>query len=187
VTRIGTSLSGALLAVAAPALALAAPASGDAGFDAFAQVCAETHADYPAIVAAADAHGWKATEVTAATMSGVAVTDKLSRGSKVGSVALTLFAWRGTAKGNVQVSACTVRFAKGDSAGVQSAAQAWLGFGAQDISPKKAVFRFTEADGAHHALASTEYDAAAAGTGMEILTVSSDAQGTVVDLLKIKK
>jgi hypothetical protein len=186
VTRIGTFLIGALLGVCA-APVLAAPATGDAGFDAFAKVCAETHADYPAVVAAADAHGWKATEVTSDTMNGVAVTDKLSRASKVGGAALTLFAWRGAAKGGVQVSACTVRVTKADFAGVQGAAQGWLGFAPQDATPKKAVFRYTEADGAHHALASTEYDAAAAGTGMEILTVSSDAQGTVVDLLKIKK
>ena len=183
-TRIGTSLIVALLAAPGTS-AFAAPAN--ANFDAFAQVCAETHADYPAVVAAADAHGWKPTEVTSDTMNGVEVTDKLSRASKVGGTALTLFAWHGTAKGGVQVSACTVRVAKADSAGVQSAAQTWLGFGAQDISPKKAVFRFTEADGAHHALASSEYDAAAAGAGMEILTVSTDPKGTVVDILKIKK
>jgi hypothetical protein len=184
VIRIGTALIGALLAAAAaPAFA----ASADASFDAFAQVCADTHADYPAVVAAADAHGWKATEVTAATMEGVAVTDKLSRGSIVEGARLTLFAWRGTAKGGVQVSACTVRVAKPDFADLQGAAQAWVGFAPQNAAAKKAVFRYTEADGGHHALADTEYDAAAAGAGMEILTISSDAQGTVADLLKIKK
>jgi hypothetical protein len=184
VIRIGIALTGALLVAAATP---AASAAAEANFDAFAKVCADTHADYPAVVTAADAHGWKATQVTAATMDGVAVTDKLSRGANVGGAALTLFAWRGTAKGGVRVSACTVRVAKADFAGLQSAAQAWLGFAPQDATAKKATFRYTEADGAHHALASTEYDTAAAGAGMEILTISSDAQGTVADLLKIKK
>lgn len=185
-TRIRTSLIGVLLGFAA-APALAAPAPANVAFDAFAKVCADTHVDYPAVVAAADANGWKPSDVSSATMDGVQVTDKLSRGSKVGDTALTLFAWRGTAKGGVQVSACTVRVTKTDFAGLQAAAQAWLGFGPQDAPAKKAIFRYTEADGAHHALTSSEYDAAAAGAGMEILTISPDAKGTVLDLLKIKK
>ena len=71
---IGTSLVGVLL-TAAPAFAASAPA--DANFAAFVQVCADTHADYPAVVAAADAQGWKAAQVNGDTLPGVTVTDTL--------------------------------------------------------------------------------------------------------------
>ncbi len=182
---VKTCLASAFLAlIAAPALA-AAPDAGQA-FDAFAAVCADTHVDYPAVTAAADAGKWKPTEVKAATMEGVAVTDKISRDAKAGGADLTLFAWRG-AKGAIQVSACTVRVSKAKADDLRGRAQAWAGFAPQDADAKKATFRFTDAVGARKPLAKPDYEEAAAGAGMEILTVSADGQDTILDLLKIKK
>ena len=187
-TLVKTCLAAALGAIiAAPAVAGGPPGpAGGQAFDAFAQVCADTHADYPAMTAAADAGGWKATEVRAGTMEGVAVSDKISRDKSMGGATLTLFAWRGL-KGAIQISACTVRVSKGRFDDLRGVAQAWLGFAPQEGAEKKATFRFTDAAGAHKPLAKTEYEDAAAGAGMEILTVSADGQDTILDLLKIKK
>ena len=182
-TLVKTCLAAALgAAIAASAHA----ATAQPAFEAFATVCADTRVDYPAITAAADTGGWKAAEVRAATMEGVAVSDKISRDKAMGGSTLTLFAWRGL-KGTIQISACAVRVSKARFDDLQGAAQTWLGFAPQDSAVKRATFRFTDAAGAHKPLAKTDYDDAAAGAGMEILTVSADGQDTILDLLKIKK
>ncbi|MBA3810320.1 MAG: hypothetical protein H0X27_01510 [Caulobacteraceae bacterium] len=173
----------ALALLPAPAAAASDPAQT---FAAFAAVCADTRVDYPAVAAAADAGKWKPTEVRAATMEGVAVTDKISRDAKAGGADLTLFAWRGM-KGAIQVSACTVRVGRSKAADLRERAQAWAGFAPQDADAKKATFRFTDDAGARKPLAKADYDAAAAGAGMEILTISADGQDAILDLLKIKK
>jgi len=183
------SINTALVAsLAAAALAVPARAAADPTFNAFATVCGDTRADFAAVAAAADAQGWRRSDVVAeSSMPGVAVAERLSRELKAGDTSLTLSAWRGATKSGVQLSACTVRVAKPDFAGLHDAAQAWTGFAPQDDAATKAIFRFTDTASAHKALVSGEYDAAAAGTGMEILTVSGDNHGAVVDLLKIKK
>ena len=179
-----TVLLGAAMAAGPPALA----ATTDSPFAAFAAVCGDTRADYTAVAASADAHGWRKTEVTGvAAMPGVTVSEKISRAAKAGDAPMTLSAWKGTTKAGVQVSACTVRVTKPVFADLQSGAQAWTGFAAQESAPKKAVYRFADGPDGRKALAAADYDAAAAGAGMEILTVSSDSRGAVVDLLKIKK
>lgn len=182
-TRIATSLIGVLL-VAAPAFASPAPA--DANFAAFTQVCADTHADYPAVVAAADAQGWRPAQVNGDTLPGVTVTDTLARDKNAGGAALALYAWQG-AKGAIHVSECKVRVGKAKSADMQTAAQAWLGFAPQQATAKKATFEFTDDGGAHKALTAADRDTAAAGAGMQILTVTGDQDGVILDILKIKK
>jgi hypothetical protein len=183
------SINTALVAsLAAAALAAPACAAADPTFNAFATVCGDTGANFAAVSSAADANGWRRADVVAeSSMPGVAIADRLSRELKAGDTPLTLSAWRGTTKSGVQVSACTVRVAKPDYAGLHDAAQAWIGFAPQDDAATKAIFRFTDTASAHKALVSGEYDAAAAAAGMEILTVSGDNHGSVVDLLKIKK
>lgn len=179
---IKTAIAASLLAaVAAPALA----AGGQPAFDAFDTVCGATHADYPAVVAAADAHGWKATQVKADTLPGVSVTDSVSRDNSAGGAALTLFAWQGV-KGKIHVSECKVRVGKGKFAEVQAMAQTWLGFAPQEATPKKATFMFTDDAGGHKALAAADRDAAAAAAGLQILTVSAGQDGAVLGILKIK-
>lgn|GEM_PF-7121823 len=173
----------ALLAGAAPALA--APDSAKV-FAAFVQVCGDTHADYSAVAAAADAGGWKMTQVKADAFPGVAVADSLSRDTSAGGAALTLQAWRG-AKGAIQISECKVQVSKGKLADLQAAAQAWAGFAPQDATAKKATFLFTDEAGAHKSLAEADREAAAAGAGLQMLTVSANPDGALIGILKIKK
>ena len=179
---IKTAIAASLLAaVAAPALA----ASSQTAFDAFATVCGATHADYPAVVAAADAQRWKATQVKADTLPGVSVTESVSRDSSAGGAAVTLFAWHG-AKGKINVSECKVRVGKGKFAEMQAMAQTWLGFAPQETTPKKATFTFTDEAGGHKALTAAYRDSAAAAAGLQILTVSAGQDGAVLGILKIK-
>jgi len=183
VNWIAPSLAGALLAGAAPALA--APDSAKA-FAAFVQVCGDTHADYPAVAAAADAGGWKTTQVKADAFPGVTVADSLSRDTSAGGAALTLQAWRG-AKGAIQLSECEIQVGKGRFADLQAAAQAWAGFAPQDATARKATFLFTDEAGAHKSLAEADREGAAAGAGLQMLTVSANPDGALIGILKIKK
>ncbi|MEO8927458.1 MAG: hypothetical protein ABI306_09895 [Caulobacteraceae bacterium] len=179
------SLAAAALVAVAASPALAAP-DGALSFAAFVQVCGATHADYQAVLAAADAGGWKTTQVKADPFPGVTIADTLARDSSAGGSALTLHAWRG-AKGAVQVSECTVRIAKARFADMQGAAQAWLGFAPRSATAKKATFMFADEGAAHRALTSADQEAAAAGAGMQILSVSGDEDGAILSVLKIKK
>ncbi len=181
--RIGPSLAAALVAFAAPAFA--APDSAKA-FAAVVQVCGDTHGDYSAISAAAEANGWKTTQVKADAFPGVTVAESLSRDTSAGGAALTLYAWRG-AKGAIQIAECKVRIGKGKLAEMQAAAQAWVGFAPQDATARKVTFLFTDDGGARKAVAQADRDAAAGGAGLRMMTVSGDADGVIVSILKIKK
>jgi hypothetical protein len=157
-------------------------------FDAFATVCAVPAAEFTSVKAAADAQRWGPTDAKAdASMAGVTVADTLTRASNVAKTGLVLSAWHGTTKSGVKIGDCAVHVQKAELAAMKDAAGAWLTFPAQDDSPKRAIYRFTEAAGAHHPLTSADFDAAAAGAGLQILTVSGDADGTVLDLMVIKK
>ena len=114
------------------------------------------------------------------------IAESLSRDQSAGGSALTLYAWRG-AKGAIQVSECRVKIGKGAVADVLAAAQAWVGFAPQDATAKKATFLFTDEGGGHKALAEADRDAAAAGAGLQMMTVSADQDGAIVSILKIKK
>ena len=174
-------LTAAFCAGLALPVAAASPA-----FDAFARVCGDTHVDYSAIVNALDFKVWKPTPVTSATMDGATVSDKVSRGATIGDTPLTLFAWKGT-KGPYQFTACTIRVSGGKLDAFTTEAQAWAGFAPQTAEAKKANFRFIQEGGARKAVEKAEYEAAAAGAGLEFLTVSQDGPDTILDLLKIKK
>ena len=50
-----------------------------------------------------------------------------------------------------------------------------------------ATFLFTDQGGTHKALTQADQDDAAAGAGMQILTVSADQDGAILGILKIKK
>ena len=172
----------------ASAVAAAAHAEGSSpAFAAFADVCATPAADFGAVKTAADTKGWGATDVAAdGAMAGVNVGDTLARSMTVERTGLVLSAWRGT-KGPVKISDCTVHVARADFGGVKEAAAAWLAFPAADQTAKRVIYRFTTADGVRKALTAAEYDAAAGAAGLEILTVSGDQNGTVLDLMMIKK
>ena len=178
-------------ALSATAVLASAPAGAEGSspaFDAFASVCAVPAANFDAVKSAADAQRWGPSDAQAdASMTGVTVADTLTRALTVGKTGLVLSAWHGTTKSGVKIGDCTVHVQSADLAAIKSAAGAWLAFPAQEDSPKRAVYRFTEAAGAHHPLTSAEFDAAAAAGGLQILTVSGDANGTVLDLMMIKK
>jgi hypothetical protein len=169
------------VAVVLPAFASAAPA-----FDAFRQVCGDTRADYPTVVKALDAGGWAAADVKAAPMEGVVVSSQISRTKTVAGDKLVLQAWTGL-KGAVKIAACTVRAPNSKTDEVKAAVQTWVGFAPQITDPKRISFRFADEAGARRALTQADYDAAAAGPGLEMLTVSNDGTDTIIDLLNIKK
>ena len=183
-TAFAAILSTAAFGITAPAWA----EGSSPAFTAFATVCATPAADFAAVRSAADAHGWGETDVKAdANMPNVTVADQLTRSSTTDKTGLVLSAWHGATKSGVKVSDCTVHVAKTDFAPLRDEAAAWLAFTAQENTPTKAIYRFTDTGGAHHPLAAGEYDAAAGAAGMEILTVSAGPDGAVLDLMMIKK
>ncbi len=180
------ALVAALIACEASGASATWAAGDETPFAAFQTVCLTPNADFETVRAAASA--WRDTEVTGdATLPGVVVASRLTKATKVGGVPLTLFAWSGATKAGVHVSACTVRVTKPDFDEIQGAAAAYTGFAAQDSAPKKAVFRYTRTASKPIAIDKAGFDAAAAGEGMDILTVTGDVHGSVIDLLKIKK
>jgi hypothetical protein len=172
-------VAGALL------VAAAGPVAASPAFDAFRQVCGDTHGDFTAVKAAVASTEWRPTEVKPATMAGVTVTESLARTEVAGAAKVTVYAWHGT-KGTVQVNVCTVRVSLMHFAELARESQGWAGFTPQTTGETKNVWRFTEASGAHKALQQSEYDAAAAGAGLEFFTVSADGVDTLLDLLTIK-
>ena len=168
-------------------LVLAGHAGAEPAFDAFAKVCGDSHMDYTAVAKLADSDGWKAQTVVGDTMDKVTISDKLSRGETVGGQDLTLLAWQGAAKGGTHVTACTVRISHPNYAKLRAAAEVWAGFAPQTNAARRASFQFTDTDGVRHAVAAGDANAAAAGSGLEIMTVWLDPNGAVLDLLKIKK
>ena len=171
-------LAGAML------VAAAGPVAASPAFDAFNKVCGDTHGDFNAVKTAVSGAGWAPTEVHPATMEGVTVSESLARAATVANgVRVTLFAWQGT-KGAVHISACTMRVTKETYADLSKAAQAWTGFAPQTADAGKTVWRF--ADDTRKAVAPADYNAAAAGGGLDFFTVSADRAETILDLLHIK-
>jgi hypothetical protein len=172
-------------ALAGAFLAAAAPVAASPAFDGFRTVCGETHGDFAAVKAAVDAGHWAPTEVQPSTMEGVTVTESLAREAVAGDAKMTLFAWHG-AKGNVQVSACTIRVSPGKLADLAAETKGWMGFAPQSADPAKAAWQFTETAGARKPLDKSGYEAAAAAGGLDFLTIKTDGHEVIVDLLKIK-
>jgi hypothetical protein len=188
VMPLKSALAAALSATAVLASAPALAAGSSPVFDAFANVCAVPAADFASVKTAAATQRWGPTDAQPeASMAGVTVADTLALASSVGKTGLVLSAWHGTTKTGVKISDCTVHVQKAVFPEIKEAAGAWLAFPAQEDSPKRAIYRFTDTAGARRSLTSAEFDAAAAATGLQILTVSGDADGTVLDLMMIKK
>lgn len=174
--------------VAAASLCLStAAARAEPAFDAFKQLCIDTSGEYRAVLSAADANGWQPVEVAVPEMKGVVVSDKLTRSRTLGGGDATLSAWTGKTANDVMVSTCTVQVSRGDYGAALAQVRGWAGFAPQDTNGQKVTFRFMDQGGARKALAPSEYDAAAAGSGMVILTVNGTGGGVNLDLLKIKK
>ena len=171
--------------VAAAVAALAAPVLASPAFDAFQQTCGDTQADFAAVKAAVAKGAWVPTEVTPSTMEGVTVIESLARAETLGGVPLTVYAWHGM-NGKIAISACTVRATGTDFKAVDAEARAWVGFAPQTVEASKSKFQFTPTATGIRAVEPAGQNAAAAGSGLELFTVSADGADTILDLLKIK-
>ncbi len=178
------ALAAALIAATAtPAFA----AVGDGAFDAFRQVCGDTNADYAAVVAASGGEGWKTADIAAPAMGGVTFTDQMSRTKIASGDEVTLIAAQGKAGNGIHVSICTVYGPPAAMAEFRSRAAKWLGFDPHDSNDKTATFHFSNDGGKLSNVADSGTDAAAAGPGLDVLTVKTDSGKSILDLIKIKK
>ena len=177
-------------ALAAAALAaVAAPAHADPAddvFTAFRQVCGDTRAEYPRVVTAAQG-GWSQTNFNTNTMPGVTMKEHISRSRSAGDASLKLFAMRGVAKNAVNVSTCTVTTAGIPFDALMARAQAWLGIAPHETTGTTASFRFADQDGVVHDLLNAEMDAAAAGSGLQLVNVKVEGSAVTLDAVRIKK
>jgi hypothetical protein len=174
-----------LILISAAAAAFAAPAMASPGFDAFKTVCGETHADFTAIKAALGAPGWTVTEAQQNALPGVTPTEGIARRRIAGDTEITVNAWTGE-KGNYHLTACTVKVSKVAASAATQETQAWLGFAPESTENGQAKWRYSENGGTRTALKQPDYESAAGGAGMFMLSVSPDKNDAVIDLLKIK-
>ncbi len=191
--KLSTLFSVASMAAIATAGAAPAWATKDSlppgpALTAFQTVCATPLADFATVKRAADAGGWAEGQVKSdTTMPSVTISDQMTRGSTNGDQALVMSAWQGLHKSGARISDCTLHADKVAFAAIRDATAAWMAVPPKTNEPKKVIYEFTETAGAHKAVAPSERDAAAAAGGLEILTISPDADGAVLDLLVIKK
>ncbi|HWA64139.1 MAG TPA: hypothetical protein VG939_22415 [Caulobacteraceae bacterium] len=174
----------AFAAVATPALA----SDSDVAFKGFQTVCGATAAEFPDVVKAAEGDGWKNAQVLGDSMAKVSITDKAARTKTIGAMNLILSTNRGLAQtpgGALTVSDCTVRSDQGEAAALEAAAQGWLGFAGTGGADRMA-WHFTRDGGAIKPVTDNG-DAAAAGAGLEILTVYRSGASLTMDLMKIRK
>jgi hypothetical protein len=183
-----------LVAVAAAVLAFplsALAADADPALDAFRTLCADTGADFPAVVKAAAADGWTDAEVMADDLPGVSVTDKAARSKGKGTDEITLRATRGlrTVKtGDITVSTCTVR---GDNSppGLLDRVQAWLNMAAMstDKDSGKASYLLTYDGKTRTVLAQADIDAAVGKGGAHLLKFKQDGTSEILDYERFSK
>jgi hypothetical protein len=174
-------------AITAALAGLAGAACADPAFDAFRALCLDTGADYPAVAKVADAGDWKPVDVPLSMVSGFVASDKLTRGKSIAGSDANLAAWQGKNANNVALSDCQVQVGRADFHAAVANAQAWTGFAPQDTKEQKVFFHLTDVAGARKAIEKPDYDTAAAGPGLEIVTVTGGSGGVNFDVLKIKK
>ncbi len=175
------------------ALTLTGLASGvraqasDPVFAAFHDVCMAADTDPTTVATAAGGQGWSPGGVPGQPIPSFVVSDKVTETKKIGEASLTLFSWKG-AKGPVTASECQMQVSKASLAALQKDAAAALGFPASDNSPAKTVYQYSGPASAPHPIADkSQFDAAAGGGGLYILTLSAAGKGAFLELLKIHK
>jgi hypothetical protein len=181
------------LPVTLAALALAGLATGARAqvvnpvFAAFHDVCMAADTDPTAVTTAAAGQGWSVGGVPGQPIPSFAVTDKITETTKIGEANLTLFSWKG-AKGPITASECQMQVSKANLAALLTDAAATLGFAANENTPAKVVYQYSGPASAPHPLADkSQFDAAASGGGLYILTLSGAGKGAFLELLKIHK
>lgn len=185
---VTSHLSPMIAAVALIALAPGAYAQAtDPILGAFHDVCMAADTDPAAVTTAAGGQGWRVGGVPGQPIPGFVVTDKITETKKITDANLTLFSWKG-AKGPIMASECQMEVTKANLAALQKDAAATLGFASDDVTPAKAVFHYSGPAGGPHSLSDkSQYDAAAGGGGLYILTLSGAGKGAFLELLKIHK
>jgi hypothetical protein len=174
---------GPVLAAAVASLAL--PAAASPAFDAFRQVCGDSHGDFAAIRTALAAPGWAPADVLPNSMEGVTPTEGVARVRKVGDQQITIYAWIGM-KGAFHLTACTAKVSKIDLGAATQDAQTWVGFAPESAAGGKSTWRYGETGGARAAVQQAGFQAAADGGGLFFFNVFADHGEAVLDLLKIK-
>jgi hypothetical protein len=156
-------------------------------FAAFHDVCMVADTDPTAVTTAAGGQGWSVGGVAGQPIPSFAVTDKVTETKKIGDANLTLFSWKG-AKGPITASECQMQVSKANLVTLQRDAAAVLGFAASDTTPAKVVYQYSGPASAPHSIADkSQFDAAAGGGGLYILTLSTAGKGAFLELLKIHK
>jgi hypothetical protein len=138
------------------------------------------------VTAATETHHWRPGDSTGTPIAGFTVTDKITKTLKISDSELKLFAWRGT-KGAIKADECQVAVSKSDFKSLQAAATAAVGFAPQQAGPDKVVFQFTGPAGALKPITNSQFDEAAAGDGVMLLTISRQGGGGFLDLLRIRR
>ncbi len=188
-TRSHILVAVAAAVLAFPLSAFAADAANDPAFDAFRKLCADTGADFPTVVKAADADGWRDAEVIADDLPGVSVTDKAARAKGTGTDVVTLRATRGlrsVKSGDITVSTCTVR---GDNAppGLLDRVQAWLNMAPLSTDTGKASYLLTYDGTTRTVLAQAGIDAAVGKGGAHLLKFKQDGASEILDYERFSK
>ncbi len=188
--KLSLAAFAALSMTAAAGQAFASPS--DDAFNAFRAICGTAGTDFPAVVAAADAGGWKATQITADTMPNVSVTDKQARDKKVGEANLALFVTRGlmhSKAGDLTVTTCTLSSDKANGPALIALAQQWVGTPPHDTTPTKTGFRYSlnGADPAPAPVPAGGISAAVAAGGMVLMSVQTGGGKATLDIEKFKK
>jgi len=173
------------IAIAAAVCALGAPvsaAAADPVFDAFQSICWDTGGDYLASVKAADASGWKDTNVVADVEAGLSVTDKAAREKQVGNQTYTVFISRGLrhiSTGDVKEQSCKLVTNKADNALVGEG-QSWIGAAPDAGGPTLAVYYVKLAPGKPDHVGKDGINAAMAGGGFGILKFQQDSDSGIM-------
>jgi len=173
------------LALAAAVGALAVPmsaAAADAAFDAFQTVCWAPAGDYVASVKAADADGWKETDIVADTDNTISITDKAAREKITDAGRLTLLVTRGlrkTSTGDLKVNTCKVSINKPDTALI-SDASSWIGAPQDGGDPTLAAFYVKLGAGKPQHLTKADLNAAMAAGGFTILKFQQDPSSSIL-------
>lgn len=177
-----------LIAAAAAAFALpvsmaAAQGAADPNIDAFRSICWNSAGDYVATVKAADADGWKDTQVVTNADDGVSVTDKAAREKAGQDGDMTMLVTRGlrhTKSGqDIKVDTCKLTINKPD-AGLIGASQAWVGAAPDSGDATLAVYYVKPGAGQPDHLAASQLNAALGSGGLGILKFQQDSDATTM-------
>ncbi|MFI4934424.1 MAG: hypothetical protein ACHP7N_07385 [Caulobacterales bacterium] len=178
-----------LASLALPITASAATAGDDAALSAFQTICADTTADFPAVLKAADAAGFTEANLIADADPTLTVTDKDGREKSVGGATLRMLAIRGTKTspgGQLTLSTCKISTDKADN-GLLAKAQSWLGIPTDSSDKGMASYLVTVNGGARTPLTHAQIGASLSAGGAHILKFQEDAASASLVYQKFTK